>query len=157
MSPCHCSVAMLGGSDPVHGIRPALARELDREHADLGRGAGVDARPERRGEQLCAQARPPERPSRAHMAGDRRLLAHEPRAVVLVVDAHGPAHRDDRVPGTAGQRLALVELDPHELVPALAQDVLEDPRRLARDVLQDEDAHHTPAFCAGAQAGRLAP
>src|SRR6476619_3014630 len=63
----------------------------------------------------------------------------------LVVDAHGPAHRDDGIPLPIRQRLALVELDARQLVRALAQDVLEHARRLAGDVLEDENPHQTPA------------
>ena len=75
--------------------------------------------------------------------------------LVLVVHAHRPAHRDDGVPRPGGQRLALVELHAHELVPALEQDVLEDPGRLARDVLQDQDAHQTPDLRAEARGFAL--
>ena len=44
-----------------------------------------------------------------------------------------------------GQRLALVELDALQAGAALAQDVLVDARRLAGDVLEDEDVgRHAP-------------
>ena len=63
--------------------------------------------------------------------------------LVLVVDAHRPAHRDDRVDAGEArrQRLSLVELDAMQRGAALAQHVLEDAGRLARDVLEDEDVH----------------
>ena len=41
----------------------------------------------------------------------------------------------------SGRALALVELDPMQLGAALAKDVLEHARRLACDVLEDEDTH----------------
>ena len=45
----------------------------------------------------------------------------------------------------SGSVLTLVELDAHQLVTALQQDVLEHAGRLAGDVLQHEDTHQTLA------------
>src|SRR5262249_52083067 len=51
-------------------------------------------------------------------------------------------HGDDQVEAApVGEPLALVQLDAVELGAALAEDVLEDAGRLARDVLKDERLH----------------
>ena len=84
VSPCHCSVSMLAGQRARDRIGVPASRQLDREHADLGRRPGVDARAERRGEQLRAEARAPERPPGAHVAARsapsrRRATGARPR------------------------------------------------------------------------------
>ncbi len=63
--------------------------------------------------------------------------------VVLVVDAHRPAHRHDRVDAgeVRRQRLALVQLDPQQRCASLEKHVLEDAGRLTGDVLENEDVH----------------
>jgi hypothetical protein len=59
----------------------------------------------------------------------------------LVAHAHRAAHRDDRVDAVEpGQRVTLVELDATDRGAALEEDVLVDPRRLAGDVLENEDS-----------------
>ncbi len=71
-----------------------------------------------------------------------RFSASEPRVRVLLVGAHRPAHDDQPVElAPVGQRLALVELHPRQVVPARAQLVLERRRRLAGDVLEGEQGH----------------
>ena len=73
---------------------------------------------------------------------DQRLFSAEPGKFLLVVDAHGPAHRNDRVEfAPVGEWLAFVELDPVDPGAALDQDVLIDAGRLAGDVLEDERLH----------------
>ncbi len=63
--------------------------------------------------------------------------------LVLVVDAHRPTHRDDRVDPVEARRqdLSLVELDAMQRGAALFEHVFEDAGWLARDVLEDEDVH----------------
>jgi hypothetical protein len=60
--------------------------------------------------------------------------------VGVVARAHRAAHDDHRVElAPVGKRLDLVELDPVQPRPALEHHVLIRARRLAGDVLKDED------------------
>ena len=122
-----------------HRIGGRLGGELDLEHADLRLGSGIDARSERAGEQLRSQAHAPDRVAGLGGFPERPLLGRQPGMRVLLVGAHRPAH-DDRGGKLApvGERVALVALCPHQVEAARAQLVLEGGRRLAGDVLQDE-------------------
>ena len=86
--------------------------------ADLGLLTPVHPCPERRGEQLGAEADAPHRSVRLHGLAQQALLLHEPRMVGLVVGAHRAAHHHDRrkLPPIR-QRLALVELDASHVEP----------------------------------------
>ena len=141
MSPCHWSVGNEVGGLAEDRIGGGRGRELDGEEADLGPLARVHPRAERAGQQLRTEADAPDRHIRLDGLAEQPLLGGEPGVLVLLVGAHGAAHHDDRrkLP-PVGQRIALVELDPEELEPARAQLVLERGRRLAGDVLQDEEA-----------------
>jgi hypothetical protein len=58
----------------------------------------------------------------------------------VLVRSHWPAHRDDRGErAPVGQLLPIAELDPLEAQSACEQLVLIRRRRLARDMLQDEE------------------
>lgn len=65
----------------------------------------------------------------------------------IVVGAHWSAHDDDRVDGDRdiGDRLAFIELDTRDRHALGAQDILEDARWLAGNVLQYE--HAWPLGC----------
>jgi len=125
-----------------HGIGASLARHAHRQQSDLGLRPRIHARSERGREELDAEAHAPVRRPGANGLADECLLYGQPRLVGLVVDGHRAAHGDDRVElAPVGERLALVELDPMEVRAALVEDVLEDARRLAGDVLEHERPH----------------
>jgi hypothetical protein len=98
---------------------------------------------ERRGEELYSEARAPERDPVPNRLGEQRLLGREPGMLCFVVDAHRPAHCNDRVEPVDVRRqgLAFVELDPPQPCAPLEEYVFEDAGRLAGYVLEDEDVH----------------
>ena len=93
----------------------------------------------------------------ADCLADRALLAFEPRQLLVVVDAHRPAHGDDRVERPpVRKRFSLVELDAPKGRSALTEHVLVDAGRLAGDVLEDEDVHRgNPTRARGEYRGHL--
>ena len=143
VSPCHCSVSELvrripRTPDPPEP-RPVM---LTGRSPTSGSGPGIDPRSERGRQQLHAETDAPVRRPRAHGVADRTLLLRQPGEGRVVVDGHRTAHRHDRVePAPVGERITLVELDSVQLDATLVQHVLEDARRLARDVLEDERTH----------------
>ena len=129
-------LAREAGEDRVGG------RSLGEEHGqepDLRRRAGNDLGAEARGEELNAEAGAEEGQAGADRLARSESSRPKPGKLLLVVDAHRAAHRNDRVEfAPVGERLAFVELDAVDPGAALDQDVLVDAGRLAGDVLEDE-------------------
>ena len=115
VSPCHCSVSSCPASPANTGSARAASVRNTGSRPTSAVGARVDASAEARREELHAQTHSPERRAAPHGLRDQPLLVDEPRLLGLVVHAHRPAHRDDRVEAAKlGERLALVHLDPQQ-------------------------------------------
>ena len=133
----------LVGQRGEHRIDPRRLGEANREHADLGPGAGEGPCTEARGEELRAQADAPERRPGANRLADESLLRGQPGEAVVLVGAHRPAHDDDAGEITPVREwIAVVEFDAVDRRSPLQQLVLEGGGGLAGDVLEDEEAVH---------------
>jgi hypothetical protein len=134
--------AELAGELAEDGIAGGRVCQEDREEADLRRRAGADLAAQADGKELDAEAGAEEGRSGADGLRDPRLLGTQPGKLLLIVDAHRPAHRNDRVELTpVGERIAFIELEAVDLRSALEEHVLVHAGRLTGDVLEDEDLH----------------
>ena len=143
LSPCHCSVGKLPGAPRRRVLGAASFSSTG------SRPTSALARPGRRALRALrpAAARPGIHPRPGGQPSGFADHAASPRRATvsaLLVRAHRPAHHDrGRELPPVGQRLALVELDPHQVAAARAQLVLEGGGWLARDVLQSEQGRIT--------------
>ena len=151
MSPCHCSVASVSRQAGEDGVVAPPRRQLDRQHADLRRRPGVDARHRGAEASSCTPRHEPQNGTPRSTASRMRAFSSTSHGMLgLVVDAHRAAHGDDRVEAVEpGQRLALVELDAVQVGAPGHHDVLEGAGRLAGDVLEHEDPHAGASIAPG--------
>ena len=163
---------------PLQRQDRALEAAHDRVDASLvGQLDGQDARPRARARRTPSPRGSPPAAARrgtprstARRRGPRRRSARfsstSHGSDCLVVDAHRPAHRDDRVEPVGSRGPAPISSISHVAIDpaALAHHLRERARGLAGDVLEDERAHGpgyaspsraSPSRCRSASTGTL--
>ena len=124
------------------GIACRLRREKNRKQANLGFRALEDDTPKAGRQQLRAEAGAEERHACPNRIVYQCFFIAKPGQFFLVVDAHRPAHGDDRFEAVpVGQWVMLVKFDAMNGGAALTQHILVNSGRLARDMLKYQDVH----------------
>ena len=113
--------------------------------ADFRGGSTIDTGAESARDQLGAQTDTQHRDSARHGIAHERLLGPEPGECVLVVDAHRPAQRDERVDSVGPRQRVAGEQPGHAYIrPLRLQAGPYTARTFERDVLEESNLLHPP-------------